>query len=103
MKPPSGGPSTGATRAGQVRIAIALIMRSFGVPRSTTRRPTGTIIAPPMPCSTRIAMNAPSESARPHSSDAPVNTAIAAANTVRAPIRSATQPLIGISTPSVSR
>ena len=103
MKPPSGGPSTGATSAGQVRIAMALIRRSFGVARSTTRRPTGTIIAPPMPCSTRSAVKSADRWRRRSSTDASVKITMAAANTRRAPKRSATQPLIGISTPSVSR
>ena len=52
--PPSAGAITGATRAGQVRYAMALTSSDLAVVRSTTSRPTGTIIAPPTPCSTRV-------------------------------------------------
>ena len=48
IKPPSGGPITGAVSAGQVSNAIARIRCSFSVLRSTMRRPTGTIMAPPI-------------------------------------------------------
>src|SRR5882762_9774306 len=47
MKPPTGGPTTGATSPGQVMYAIASIKLCFSVVRNTTSRPTGTIIAPP--------------------------------------------------------
>ena len=45
---------TGAISAGQVRKAMALISSALAVVRSTTSRPTGTIIAPPTPCRTRV-------------------------------------------------
>ncbi len=48
MKPPSGGPSTGPIIAGMVSHAIAATSSLFGAERSSTRRPTGTIIAPPI-------------------------------------------------------
>ena len=103
MKPPSGGPITGATSPGQVMIAMARIRPSLGVARSTASRPTGTIIAPPMPCSTRAAANAGRVLVVAHRTEAAVNTAIALPNTVRRPKRSAAQPLIGMNTASVSR
>ena len=102
-RPPSGGPRIGATRPGQVMVAIARISRGFSVARRTTSRPTGTIMAPPMPCTTRAAVKPHSPSASPHSTEAAVNTPIALANTVRLPKRSAAQPLIGMNTASVSR
>ncbi len=71
--------------------------------RSTTSRPTGVISAPPMPCNTRNAVNATSPRDSPHRSEATVNTPIAATNVARAPTRSATHPLTGINTASVSR
>ena len=49
MKPPTGGPTTGAISPGQVMNVIASIKLCFSVVRKTTSRPTGTIIAPPMP------------------------------------------------------
>ena len=103
MNPPTGGPSTGATRAGQVRVATACIRSALAVPRSTTRRPTGTISAPPQPCTMRAAVNAHRPWLSPHSTDATVNTAMAVMNTRRGPNRSAAQPLAGMNTASVSR
>jgi hypothetical protein len=49
------------------------------------RRATGTIIAPPAPCSARAATSSTSEFALPHHTDATVNTAMAVVNTRRAP------------------
>ena len=49
MKPPSGGPITGPIKAGMVSQARAEISSDFGTVRRITNRPTGTIIAPPMP------------------------------------------------------
>ena len=49
MKPPSGGPITGPIRAGMVSQASAEISSAFGTVRKMTSRPTGTIMAPPMP------------------------------------------------------
>ena len=51
MKPPSGGPITGPISAGMVSQASAEISSDFGTVRRMTSRPTGTIMAPPMPCS----------------------------------------------------
>lgn len=103
IQPPTGGPRIGATSAGQVRIAMARTICSFGVLRNTTSRPTGTIIAPPRPCSVRAAVKAGRLPLAAHSSEDSVNTMIAAANTRRAPKRSAIQPLIGMNTVSATR
>src|SRR6267142_193763 len=56
---------------------------SFGTARSSTRRPTGTIIAPPMPCRKRAATNAARVPDTAHNSDPATNTTMALANTVR--------------------
>ena len=53
MKPPSGGPITGPISAGTVTQAIALTSALLSIERSSTSRPTGVIIAPPMPCRMR--------------------------------------------------
>lgn len=103
MNSPNGGPMIGATSAGQVSVAIALINWSFGVVLNTTRRPTGTIMAPPMSCTTRNSTNCVADSARPHSNYEKVNIANATLKTVLAPKCSATQPLAGISAASVNR
>ena len=57
MKPPSGGPITGPIRAGMVSQASEEISSDFGTLRRMTRRPTGTIMAPPRPCTMRKATN----------------------------------------------
>ena len=53
MKPPSGGPITGPISAGMVSQASAEISSDFGTVRRMTSRPTGTIMAPPMPWTMR--------------------------------------------------
>src|SRR6476661_418269 len=53
MKPPSGGPITGPISAGTVTHVIALTNALLSIERSSTSRPTGVIIAPPMPCRMR--------------------------------------------------
>ena len=53
MKPPSGGPIIGPISAGTTSQASAETSSCFGIMRRITRRPTGTIIAPPMPCTMR--------------------------------------------------
>ncbi len=75
----------------------------FSVLRSTIRRPTGTIMAPPAPCSTRATVNSHSVPLAAQTTEASVNATIAQANTMRAPNRSATQPLAGMNTATVSR
>jgi hypothetical protein len=102
MKPPIGGPSTGAAIAGQVMVEMACISWLFSVLRTTIRRPTGTIMAPPIPCRMRAAVNWPTLCDRPHRIDARVNTTMAVAKTEREPKRSATQPLTGMNTASAS-
>ena len=51
MKPPSSGPITGPIRAGTVSQAMAVTISALATERSRTSRPTGTIMAPPRPCS----------------------------------------------------
>ena len=82
---------------------MARIRSCFSVVRSTTRRPTGTIMAPPMPWTTRAAVNCQKPALNPQRIEDPVNTPMAETNTVRAPKRSATQPLMGMKTASINR
>ena len=60
-------------------------MSSLAAGDSTMVRPTGTIIAPPAPCSTRIAMSIPRFTLAAQPTEASVNTAIAVRNTTRFP------------------
>ena len=65
-------------------------------------RPTGTIMAPPIPCRTRQATSIVMLVEMPHSSEPREKTAIAEPNTLRVPKRSAIQPLIGMKTARLS-
>ena len=85
MKPPTGGPSTGAINPGQVIVDMARIISGFGVERITTMRPTGVIIEAPMPCRMRAPTKGQKLVAMPHSTEATVKIAMAPAKTVRAP------------------
>ena len=55
MNPPKGGPSTGPISAGTMSQVMALTISLRSTVRSSTSRPTGTIIAPPMPWRIRAA------------------------------------------------
>ena len=103
MKPPRGGPTTGAISPGQVMKVIASIKLCFSVVRKTTSRPTGTIIAPPMPWMTRAPVNVQIPLLNPQRIEDTVKIAMAETKTVRAPTRSATHPLIGMKTASISK
>ena len=101
-QPPRVGPSKGPIWPG---IAIKLIARMkspLGWLRSTARRPTGSIIAPPTPCTTRAAIKKPRLGESAHSTEPSTNKAIAHMNTRRVPKRSAIQPEAGISIAVVS-
>jgi hypothetical protein len=103
MKPPIGGPITGPTKAGMVTQVMAERSWFLGTERSSTSRPTGSIIAPPIPCTMRAKTRNPRLSARPHSTEPKVNSAMARLNTRRVPKRSAIQPLAGTNTATANR
>ena len=96
MNPPTGGPRTGPINAGVVTHAIAPTSSRLLIVRTTTMRPTGVIIAPPIPCTMRAITKSVSELESAHPIDPSTNTPMAARNTVRAPKRSAVQPLAGM-------
>ncbi len=70
---------------------------------TTISRPTGTIIAPPAPWTTRIATSSPRPEASAQPSEDRVNSAMALRKTRRAPKRATSQPLRGIRTARVTR
>ena len=72
------------------------MISAFGTVRSRTSRPTGTIIAPPMPWMTRAPTNSHSVLDKPHRIEPSVKTTMAERNIVRAPNLSAAQPLAGM-------
>ncbi len=57
MKPPSGGPQIGPISAGMVTSDMALTRFFLSMLRTMMRRPTGVIIAPPMPWTMRASTN----------------------------------------------
>src|SRR5882724_11814963 len=103
MNPPIGGPTTGPNTAGTVRYDIAVTRSDLATVFRTIRRPTGTIIAPPKPCKIRAAINCGSDCDSPQRTEPIVKITIAARKTVRAPNRSAIQPLTGMKTARLSR
>ena len=103
IAPPNAGAMTGAASAGQVSSAMARTRSDLSEYRNTASRPTGTIIAPPMPCSTRMPTSIGSDTLAAHPIEAIVKTAIAVMNTRRTPNRSAIHPVAGISTATVTR
>ena len=66
--------------------------------RSTKRRPTGDIIAPPNPCKNRAPINSVTFELMPQRIEPSVKMTIARRNTRLPPNRSASQPLTGMNT-----
>ena len=93
----------GPISAGMVSQVMAERISSFRTWRSSSRRATGSIMAPPSPCRLRAAISSPRPVARPHSTEARVNSTIAAMKTRFAPKRSATQDDSGMKTVSETR
>jgi hypothetical protein len=75
----------------------------LGTDRSTTRRPTGTIIAPPIPWMIRNSTKSGRLTANPQAIEPAMKMTRAARNTFFAPYRSAAQPLTGMNTARLSR
>lgn len=69
--------------------------------RMMVSRPTGIIMAAPIPCKMRAATSIGTLTDRPLSTDENVKIATAALNTLRVPNRSAIQPLTGMQRASV--
>ena len=98
MSPPIVGPSMRPISAGMMTKFIATNRSAFGNVRTMARRPTGIIIAAPMPCRTRVATSIGALTASPHRIEDSVKMATAVENTRRVPKRSAIQPLAGMQT-----
>jgi hypothetical protein len=103
MKPPSGGPISGPTSAGSVTQTMALMSSRLSTLRTNMSRPTGVIMAPPMPSSMRASTNWVSELDSAQPIEPVMNTTMAVRNTRLAPKRSAVQPLTGRNTASENR
>ena len=85
----------GPISAGMPISAMALISSDFGTERTRMSRPTGTIMAPPNPWQMRAMMSWLKSCEKPQAIDDRVKIAIASRKMLRAPKRSATQPLMG--------
>lgn len=94
---------SGPIKAGTVSQAMAETSWSRRVARTSTRRPTGVIIAPPMPCRKREPTKASSEFAKAQKIDPTTKTPIAMRNTRLAPNRSAIQPETGMKIASATK
>ncbi len=103
MKPPSGGPTTGPTIAGIDKVASAWTSSLRGTLLRSTSRPTGTIMAPPIPWRKRAMTKPSSEVEAAQASDPAMKTPSAALKTVREPNLSAIQPEIGMKIARLTR
>ena len=97
------GPSAGASVVGTVRMLDARTRSAGGKARNNIASPTGAIIPPPAPCSTRKTSSMASELAMPHRAEAAVNTAIAVSSTRLPPNRSPSQPDAVMNTARLTR
>ena len=89
--------------AGTVSQASEPTISCLATLRRITRRPTGTIIAPPMPWTMRPAMISPIELDRPQKIEPATNVTMARQKMLRAPKRSASQPEAGMKTARARR
>ncbi len=96
MKPPTSGPITGPSTLGMLTQVMAAMNSLRGKLRSRISRPTGVIMAPPMPCRKRLATSIGRFRLTPQATEPRVNTAIAVQKMRRMPNRSAIQPDTGM-------
>jgi hypothetical protein len=83
--------------------AIAPTRSFLAVARTSTRRATGTIIAPPMPCTKRDSTNSSRLSDMAQNIEPTTNTPSAQRKTRLAPNRSAIQPETGMKMASATK
>ena len=95
-QPPSVGPTSGPIRPGMATKLIASRNFSRGKARSTVRRPTGSSMAPPVPCRMRAPVSSVSVRDSAQAPEPRANSTMASMKTRRVPNRSASQPVAGI-------
>ena len=102
--PPASRPTEPPAEATNAYTPIAFAWsRGSGNIVTIMPRITAELIAPPMPCTNRAATSISWLCARPHSSEATVNTPSPARNTRRRPIRSPSRPASSSSPPNAIR
>ena len=92
------GPSKGPINAGMMTKFIAINSSDLGKVRMIASRPTGIIIAAPMPCRILAATSIGTLMDSPHRIEEIVKMVTALPNTRRVPNPSAIQPLTGMQT-----
>jgi hypothetical protein len=103
MSPPMTGPSTGPSSAGTATTLMTRPMRCGPAARASMVCPTGRMIPPPIPWTTRKAIRLPADHAAPLSTEPARNSASDANHSLRAPKRSTAQPVSGMTIDSASR
>ena len=100
--PPNTGPSAGPSTPGTVSTEAARARSFGGYARKSMAEPTGVIMPPPTPWSTRKATSCSMDCAAPQRAEPIVKVARAKRNTRLVPIRSPTQPENGVHTARLS-
>ena len=90
--PPSTGPSAAAIPATPPHSPTTLARRSGGNSGSSRASALGTIAAAAAPCTSRAAISAPADGARPAAAEPSTNSATPLRNTRLRPTRSAVRP-----------
>jgi hypothetical protein len=103
MRPPSTGPSTGASSIGTPITLMTRPTRSGPAVWASVIIPIGMIIPPARPWRTRKAISDSALHAAPQSALVATNAATTVIHTRRGPKRSAAQPVSGITVASDSR
>ena len=102
ISPPNSGPRKGPISTGVTMKLMAQARSRLSKERSSMRRPTGVVMAPPNPCKARAASRLSRFCDAPQSAEPSMNRPSAPQNRRLAPIRSASQPLIGMKTARLS-
>ena len=102
MSPPIVGPRIGASIAGTATMLITRPIRFGPAASAIISCPTGRIMPPPTPWSTRNRISSVVEVASPQSAEPAVNSTTETRYTCLAPNRRAAQPLTGITAASAS-
>jgi hypothetical protein len=96
ISPPNTGPRTGTSSIGTPKRLITRPIRCGPAACARIVWPTGRIIPAPSPCSTRKAINEPTDQATPASTEPVMKRSSETSQTCLAPKRSVAHPLNGI-------
>jgi hypothetical protein len=102
MSPPITGPKIGPSSVGTPITAITRPSRCGPAVCARTLMPTGMIMPPPKPCSTRKKIRDPDDHAKPQSAEPRPKSRTETIHTCLAPKRSDVHPVSGMTTASAS-